>query len=102
MLLSFNKDTCNLLYKFAFILENNHVHIMFSFVEMNLILLSKERRHARNMTGYRDTATVPGQRVAKITVCYHLIHGALYHIPTIGPHNSECLISFIDILSEGS
>ncbi|RXN16694.1 hypothetical protein ROHU_008251 [Labeo rohita] len=63
--------------------------------------LCKVRRCGRNIIGQRATVTVPGQRGANITMCAAISNdGVLCHIPTIGPYNTECLITFLDALKE--
>lgn len=47
------------------------------------------------------TITVPGQRGANITMCAAIYNdGVLCHIPTIGPYNTECIITFLNALHE--
>ncbi|KAI2644808.1 Variable charge X-linked protein 3B [Labeo rohita] len=63
--------------------------------------LCKVRRCGRNIIGQRATVTVPGQRGANITMCAAISNdGVLCHIPTIGPYNTERLITFLDALKK--
>ncbi|KAK0133843.1 hypothetical protein N1851_030625 [Merluccius polli] len=71
-----------------------HIHL---FLWMKLgFNLTKVRRRGRNIIGHRATVTVPGQRGANITMCAAISNdGVLCHIPTVGPYNTERLITFL-------
>ncbi|KAK0151589.1 hypothetical protein N1851_007110 [Merluccius polli] len=71
----------------------------FIFVDEAGFNLTKVRRRGRNIIGHRATVTVPGQRGANITMCAAISNdGVLCHIPTVGPYNTERLITFLDAL----
>ncbi|XP_042618998.1 uncharacterized protein LOC109102581 [Cyprinus carpio] len=82
-------------------LEAEGAHHKFIFVDEAGFNLCKVRRRGRNIIGQRATVTVPGQRGANITMCAAISNdGVLCHIPTIGPYNTERLITFLDALKE--
>ncbi|XP_031164929.2 uncharacterized protein LOC116056748 [Sander lucioperca] len=82
-------------------LEAEGAHHKFIFVDEAGFNLCKVRRRGRNIIGQRATVTVPGQRGANITMCAAISNdGVLCHIPTIGPYNTERLITFLDSLKE--
>ncbi|KAK0131197.1 hypothetical protein N1851_034102 [Merluccius polli] len=71
----------------------------FIFVDEAGFNLTKVRRRGRNIIGHRATVTAPGQRGANITMCAAISNdGVLCHIPTVGPYNTERLITFLDAL----
>ncbi|RXN35104.1 hypothetical protein ROHU_003837 [Labeo rohita] len=81
--------------------EAEGAHHKFIFVDEAGFNLCKVRRRGRNIIGQRATVTVPGQRGANITMCAAISNdGVLCHIPTIGPYNTERLITFLDALKE--
>ncbi|XP_052395108.1 uncharacterized protein LOC127943019 [Carassius gibelio] len=81
--------------------EAEGAHHKFIFVDEAGFNLCKVRRRGRNIIGQRATVTVPGQRAANITMCAAISNdGVLCHIPTIGPYNTERLITFLDALKE--
>ena len=82
-------------------LEAEGAHHKFIFVDEAGFNLCKVRRRGRNIIGQRATVTVPGQRGANITMCAAISNdGVLCHIPTIGPYNTERLITFLDALKD--
>ncbi len=81
--------------------EAEGAHHKLIFVDEADFNLCKVRRRGRNIIGQRATVTVPGQRGANITMCAAISNdGVLCHIPTIGPYNTERLITFLDALKE--
>ncbi|RXN21011.1 hypothetical protein ROHU_016731 [Labeo rohita] len=82
-------------------LEVEGAHHVFIYVDEAGFNLIKVKRRGRNLIGYRATITVPGQRDANITMCAaNSNNGVLCHIPTIGPYNTERLITFLNSLHE--
>ncbi|KAJ8351661.1 hypothetical protein SKAU_G00231370 [Synaphobranchus kaupii] len=80
-------------------LEANAAPHMFIYVDEAGFNLSKVRRRGKDIIGQRDTINVPGQRWGNITMCAAISRdGVMPHIPTIGPYNSACLITFLDAL----
>lgn len=80
-------------------LEANETSHIFIYVDEAGFNLSKVRRRGRNIIGQRATVNLPGQRGANITMCAAISsEGVLTHIPTIGPYNTERLITFLDAL----
>lgn len=82
-------------------LEAEGVHHVFIYVNEASFNPCKVSRRGRNLTGYRATITVPGQRRANITMCAAMSNdGVLCHIPTTGPYSAERLATFLNALHE--
>ncbi|KAL7871364.1 hypothetical protein SRHO_G00063470 [Serrasalmus rhombeus] len=80
-------------------LESSEQPHRFIYVDEAGFNLTKGRRHGRNITGHRATVDVPGQRGGNITMCTAASElGVLTHVPTLGPYNTQHLITFIDTL----
>lgn len=81
--------------------EVEEAHHVLIYVDEAGFNLSKVRRRGRNLIGHRAAITVPGQRGANITMCAAISNdGVLCHIPTIGPYNTERLITFLNAIHE--
>lgn len=82
-------------------LEAEGAHHIFIYVDEAGFNLCKVRRHGKNLTGYRTTFTVSGQRGANITMCVAISNdGVPCYIPTTDPYNAEHLITFLIALHE--
>ncbi len=63
--------------------------------------LAKRSRRGRNLIGKMATVTVPGQRVANITMCTAISNNsALLNKCVIGPYNTDHLLLFLKDLYE--
>ncbi|XP_062322158.1 uncharacterized protein LOC134023813 [Osmerus eperlanus] len=81
-------------------LEAEGAHV-FIYVDEAGFNLCKVRRRGRNLIGHRATIAVPGQRGTNITMCAAISNdGVLCNIPTIGPYNTERLITLLDALHD--
>ena len=82
-------------------LEADATHYVFIYVDEAGFNLAKVRRRGRNIIGHRATVTMPGQRGANITICAAIsTNGVLCHIPSIGPYNSDRLMTFLNALHD--
>ena len=54
------------------------------------------REAGRNIIGQRAIVGVPGQRGGNVTLCAAISnHGVLHHHATLGPYNTEHLLTFL-------
>ena len=76
-------------------LEGNKTPHILVFVDEAGFNLAKGRRRGRNIIGHRATVDVPGN----ITMCAAISeNGVATHIPSLGPYNTQKLLSFLDRL----
>ncbi|GAA6099147.1 uncharacterized protein LOC113635738, partial [Tachysurus ichikawai] len=75
------------------------------FVDEAGFNLAKRRERDRNIIGQHAIVGVPGQRGGNVTLCAAISNrGVLYHHATLGPYNTEHLLTFLgglrDVLLE--
>lgn len=74
-------------------MERPHEYI---FVDEAGFNLAKRRRRGRNIIGQRAIVEVPGQRGGNVTLCAAISnHGVLHRHATLGPYNTEHLLTFL-------
>ncbi|XP_049336457.1 uncharacterized protein LOC125802431 [Astyanax mexicanus] len=78
--------------------EQPHEYIYMDEAGFNL---TKRRRRGRNVIGQRAIVTVPGQRGGNVTLCAAISnHGVLHHHATLGPYNTQHLLTFLSDLRD--
>ncbi len=78
-------------------LEANQLPHEMIYVDEAGFNLVKISRRGRNIIGKRATVTMPGQRVANITMCAAISNnGALLNKCGIGPYNTDHLLLFLE------